>query len=219
MRRLTKSQENLKTLAMRVPEKTFETEIVLCEALSGISTVAHWLTKDTSKADGVRVISVYACDAWEAMLNVCHYAETFGRGRVNSFKNAFKALAGEGHRPLCVLLEESHLMTAEDMEVLVTAMETAAKETHIHVRACLLLNRVSKFNCVKQARVNLWPRMPVRLIGEPEVRDAEGRLTKRAIPARCGTTNVILFTREGLEELRKGELPDELYGNAASVAA
>lgn len=208
----TKSQEVLRQLALQTPERPFHTEIVLCDALSGISRCAQALTRETAGTNDVRVVGCFATGVWEAISNLCDLAGVTDINPVKAKKvlmrDALKRLAGG--RPVCVLLEESHQMKAEEMELLITAMECGAREAGVRTRACLLCNRVSRWIRSTQTRENVWPRMPIRFVGEP-AQIEEGRVIKPAVKARC-SSSVVLFTREGLEELRKSEIPESLFG-------
>jgi hypothetical protein len=207
----TKSQHELKGLVLN-KASGFETDVVLCEPLSGVSTVVRALARaHTVKEHGVTIIGVYAPRAWEAIISLSLISDTTGQGYVGRLDRALWKLSGYGDYGLTLLLEEAHLMPPREIEKLMTAFEWTADRRGLAIRAMLLCNHVSRWNMEKQSPEMAYPKMPERLTGFT----CDGE----KYPGRMLKSKVIIFSRAGLDEVRGKDVPSDLFMQIENMPA
>jgi hypothetical protein len=197
----TVSQRQLRDVALTPAARPgMHLDVVRCEFQAGMTELLQALRKRAPDKREARVLNVYAGGAYEAVGNLCYVARVRQRtGMGDSSALALKALAGESGLPVCLMLEAAHLMTPVEMERLAEALDWAARQECVALRAVYLCRPIRRWvNKVQQWLVD-WPTLP-------ELFRARYEFQKR---------DYFRFTRAGLDELTLKDLPKDVFAAVA----
>ena len=215
--RWTKSQQALIDLS-RQSVKGSPLDIVYVEHdFSGVTTALRFIER-RSHADKSMPFSVRlnGATAWDACCQLSKVTGTIGGSYLDRVWNALAFI--QRQRPGCPVIlwvEEAKLMRAAKREQLVVTIEHAAQALNLHVRTVFLVGKVSVW---KQAH-EFWNGR--ELLQGMRVRDFPA-ISDRLWTGRRGERRgeAMIYTSEGLSEIRSGLLPGaEVEDEARAVAS
>ncbi len=187
----TKAQQAFMRMALTPPTDGFSLDIVRCEHVSGVTRVISELASRKRPAlDAPLVVNLHANRPWNAITELSDAAGTSGVGYTDRLKKALKSLATGGHVSLTVILESAEKMSIEQMDDLISSMEYAARKVGVSVRACMLCRPRDVKDKQTGQYVERWAAMPTRF----------------SVRLKIEQRDFFYLTREGLMELRRGEI-------------
>jgi hypothetical protein len=148
----------------------------------GISTVLRHIHKNFN-ADRTRHLWLTGRTAWDIVIALMRVAgrETYGYGYLDTLTRALRKLH-EGHRPLCMWVDEARLIRPIDREMLVMLCEHISTNDDIPIRLVLIVGKCRTWDNEAQKKINT--------IAHPE------RLLTRV---EDGRARMFDFTREKME--------------------
>jgi hypothetical protein len=208
MPRWTVGQQTLIDRAQN-PIEEFSTEVALCDGFAGVSRVLDHLDRVTAgprSRHGNRVLSLTGQCRAHAIADLAHRAGLDSgpnAGQLRLARKALLAIRKQDQRPLTIMLEDAHMMSAGDMERVVLTLEHICRTAQIPCRLMLVCYRVAKWNRYTMTREMQWPVIPSRFKGFEITDKRTGKKTE--FPGRLVTGTIVQITRAGLDALRAEE--------------
>jgi len=181
---------------------------LVCRKPDGFRWNDEGLAADASSSPRVVIAGAYY-GSWDFVTTLSRRAGTSGVSKTDRAVRALQALSDNGKRPVSLVVDDAHLMTATDMERLALCIGQAAHELSIGVRLLYVFKRYSHWcrrkEVAKDGSVyigNVW----------------ESRVDWPVIPAafaarlQAGRLAVSELKKEGLDVLSKTEAREKVRG-------
>lgn len=195
----TRSQSQLRDVALELPRRGASVTVSLCHHHSGVAQIVDKIVQHTTRANTpVQAFSIFTGDSHNTAWELANLTNTTGRNFSDVIRKALLALSECGAHGVSLFLKEAQLMRPRDLEKFLRATEHEASSNNIRLRIMLMQRPVERWaqpakgvGCWREG----WPQLPTFLKKRHQFRALE----------------YIEVTREGLEELRGREIPRELY--------
>jgi hypothetical protein len=163
MLKFTESQQELCDIALEPIKRGFEVDIIEVQEFGiGVTTALKHISKKCNEGKNLNVW-ITATRPWDALMTLCKVTEKLtgqhnhGCGHLDTIWRNFKALSGDGKRPLVIWLDEARIMKPVDRETLICQMEYVATHNDLDVRCVFILGRTLKYNVQTHKKELVFP--------------------------------------------------------------